>query len=146
MIQNIHRVHASKSYVSGFDKTVNTECDLCNVKNDICHVFYYCKHVKEFWASFEQWLQLLSFPVNASLKNVLFGVLEPISLIQNFCLLHAKCFLHREYSKTKDDFSYRPSLLSFQMYLKFALKVEKQIAVSSDSLNTFEESIGQIQL
>ena len=53
-------------------------CDFCDQQEQtLCHLFYECRLVKEFWASVQSWLTT-ECGVNCDfcLKTVLFGVLE----------------------------------------------------------------------
>jgi len=85
----IHRVYASNSYVSHFDKTVSEMCLQCNVKCDICHMFFLCKNVKPFWTNFEHWYSSHIKTLKLDLITVIFGELVPNSHLLNFCLLYA---------------------------------------------------------
>ena len=51
----IYKIYPSNAYVSRFDKTVQEKCAECNFKCDICHMFYSCNHINDFWLTFTIW-------------------------------------------------------------------------------------------
>ena len=91
----LHRVYASKSYVSNFDPTVNKDCQICNVENNVVHFFTTCTLVKRFWILVNEWLSTLE-NVNTplSVANIIFGIHSITSFNVNFVKLHAKWFIH----------------------------------------------------
>ena len=141
----VHRIYASDSYVSKFDKSIKMECEMCNVKNDICHFFYNCVKVQEFWAKFVEWLYNVPLNIDLSLEKVIFGVLEPNNYIQNFCILHAKWYLHKERKNVTNYVHFEPNITYYQNYLRFVLKLEKQIAVSTNRLTVYESTLGKLE-
>ena len=79
----IHRVYASKSYVSRFDKSVKNNCITCSTKCDIIHMFYNCDNVKTFWNSFELWFASHCTDIVVTLDIVIFGQTSPSSFLIN---------------------------------------------------------------
>ena len=125
----VHRVYPSKSYVSHFDKSVNETCNICNVKCDIIHMFYSCQNIKPFWNQFTKWYSQIK-QIHLVLTDVIFGIIDKKSVLLNFCLLHAKWYLHRGYKECTYNREYKPSFLHYLIYLKYAIQVEETISIN----------------
>ena len=128
----IHRVYASNSYVSNFDHNINKNCSVCKICADICHMFYDCIYVNMFWCKLNEWLSHHISPTMLSKKDIIFGQLLPNSELINFCILHGKWFLHREYKKNNNNIPIRPIFVLFLSYLKYRLKIENYIAIKQN--------------
>ena len=90
-----HRVYASDSYVLNFDNTVSKLFILCKVDDSIPHLFVDCIKVDNFWKSFKTWLINVTgrvFPITT--VDIIFGILRGTVKSVNFCILHAKWFIH----------------------------------------------------
>jgi hypothetical protein len=91
----INRTYASDSMVSNFDDSVSKMCTLCNTENNIVHQFIDCVNVTQFWQALKHWFQtVFRKEYNLTLSNILFGLLNIVSVQENFCLLYAKFFIH----------------------------------------------------
>ncbi len=132
-------MYPSNSYVSHFDKTVSEMCLQCNVKCDICHMFFLCDNVKPFWTNFEHWYSSHIKTIKLDLITVIFGELVPNSHLLNFCLLYAKWYLHRGYKLCDNKKPYVPSFLQFIVYLKSTVTIEKFIAERNDKVEYFDD-------
>ena len=143
----IHRIYASNSYVSRFDKTVQENCTECNIKCDICHMFYSCKHIKEFWLTFTTWWNrhFRHKIIQLSLIDVIFGILLPKCVLINYCILHAKWFLHKEYKKF-DNNSIKPSFDNYLYWLKEVVKIERYVAEKNGSIDSFHEIFNVLEM
>jgi hypothetical protein len=127
----IHRAYASNSYVSNFDDTVNQMCILCNTKCNTQHTFSECIKVTAFWNNFTDWInEIPSIFFEPTTKNILFGNLETNSFSENFCLLHAKWYIH---SKREEEVRFD----RFLGYLKNVIKLEKEQSIVTASLPSF---------
>ena len=140
----IHKIYASDSMVSSFDKEVSKLCQYCNCKNNIMHCFYECQKLKKFWKLFENWLQQCTININFNVKIVLFGYIESKSLVLNFCVSHAKWYIH----KRRQLFA-KSSLLSFSFSdflfrLKQALAVEREVACHTNTLTEFDKKFNKL--
>ena len=142
----IHRVYASKSYVSRFDKSVKNNCITCSTKCDIIHMFYNCDNVKTFWNSFELWFASHCTDIVVTLDIVIFGQTSPRSFLINFCLLYAKWFLHKGYVACGSDKIYVPNFAQFLISLKHTLSIEKDIAFKNEMVADYYKSFSQLEL
>jgi len=136
----IHRVYASNSYVSNFDNTVSKTCILCNVDNNIPHLFVDCIKVKLFWENLKAWLNIVegkTIPVKT--VDIIFGIITGSSKGINFCILQAKWYIHL--NKQKDD---QVIFANFLCYLKGVLVIERQIAVNQKSIPYFNATFHNV--
>ena len=109
--KKIHHVYASDSYVSHFDNTVRKTCIHCHVDNNIPHLFVDCKKVKVFWTLFMTWLRNIdnTLPV-LSTADIIFGIPKCSFFLTNYCLLHAKWYIHSQ-KKDNHDINFNNFLL-----------------------------------
>lgn len=129
----IHRVYASDSYVSNFDNTVNKVCILCNVDNNIPHLFADCIKVKTFWKNLMTWLSIVEGKeIKIKTIDIIFGMITGSNKRINFCMLQAKWYIHL--NKQGDQ---HVNFANFLCYLRGVLVIEKQIAVNQKSIPYF---------
>ena len=131
----IHRVYASDSYVSNFDNTVSKICNQCHVDNNIPHLFFDCIKVKQFWDQFITWLNSIdnTLPV-LSTVDIIFGIPKCSLYLANYCILHAKWYIHLQKQENK-NVSFNKFLLYFEsMYI-----IEKQQYVRKNQLPLFNK-------
>ena len=140
----LHRVYASNSYVSRFSAEKNEQCELCNTKYDLCHLFYACSKIQKFWLHFKNWFTDNQLCIQINLRNVIFGTIEPKSFIQNFCLLHAKCYIHKQHRDAIDESKYNPTFYHFLSYLKYVLITEREIACHKGKLKIYNDVFTQL--
>lgn len=135
----IHRVYASDSYVSNFDNSVSKICRLCLCDNNIPHLFVDCIRVRQFWIDLKEWLAtIVTVNVDFSTAEIIFGILKGASYKVNFCLLHAKWYIHI----TKQDNPARhTTFVGFVKYFEGVLIIEKEIAISRKSLYQFDKNL-----
>ena len=123
--------------MSNFDPTVNKDCQICNVENNVVHFFTSCTLVKRFWILVNEWLSTLE-NVNTplSVANIIFGIHSITSFNVNFVILHAKWFIYcnRE-SNNNVNFDH------FMKYLKNVIEIEKHIAVSNGTLRNYSKTL-----
>ena len=135
----IHKVYASDSMFSNFDKEVSKLCQYCNCKNNIMHCFFECQKLKQFWTLLENWLKHCSINVSFNVKIALFGYIESESLVLNFCISQAKWYIHKQRQLfTKCNFM-SLSLSDFLCRLKQALAVEREVACHTNTLTEFDK-------
>ena len=125
----LHRVYATDSYVSNFDKSVNKTCIVCNVKNDIVHWFYECICLKPFLELFENWLtRYIEMNIKLDKKVMIFGYIEEKNFLVNYCILYAKMFINKIRRGCCAKIRLYFSFTSFLQVLKNAVCIEKEIA------------------
>ena len=137
----LHRAYASDSVVSNFDKSISKMCQLCDVKNDIIHMFVECRKVENFWNSLQLWYNSINnSPMTLDKRFIIFGVLtNPLDVAMNFCILYAKWYIHLQKIAKRD--------VSFKAYLKklkAALTTEREIAVKKQKLTQFNKYLDHI--
>ena len=143
----IHRTYASDSHVSLFDPTVNKICQVCGLKNDILHTFFYCSLLTFFLSQLENWIKKhIMHSYQLDCKTFIFGILEDDPFNINYIQLHAKWFIHKvRQRKNKTVNNIHFSFLNFIQHLKQAINTEKQIAINNFCLQTFNESFNTLQ-
>ena len=128
----LHRVYASNSYVSNFDNSVKKICQLCNIEDNIVHLFVDCKRVKQFWLEFKTFLTAcLDNTISLTTIEIIFGKFGLKYTAVNFCILYAKWYIHL--NKDKDLISFQ----SFKSYLRNIFIIEKQIYTNKNKNETF---------
>ena len=87
-------MYASDSYVSNFDNTVNKVCILCNIDNNIPHLFVDCVKVKIFWEKLKTRLSIVEGRA-IPLKTIdIFGMVNSSRKSIIICILQAKWYIH----------------------------------------------------
>ena len=138
----IHRAYASKAILSKFVTDINEFCDICNVKNNLMHTFVSCTRVIVWWENFIKWYNtLMNVNVTLNSKIIIFGILEPDqgSICLNFCLFHAKWYIHKSILDKKDY-----TLFDFLIYLKNILQLEFNICQRMKQSVYFEKNFGHM--
>lgn len=104
------------------------------LKNNILHFFVYCNLVNKFWKDMSIWLcNTERKPVILDQSKIIFSVLNGVtSFCLNFCILHAKWFIHFNKVSGKVNFDH------FLCYLRNVIYVEKEIAISNCNIKYFE--------
>ena len=135
----IHRVYATNSYVSNFDNSVHKICQSCDVDDNIVHLFVDCKKVRKFWIEFKELITTsLQKPFSLSTQEIIFGKFGAMDLTPNYCILHAKWYIHMNKDKLEISFN------GFKKYLKSVLIVEKQIYINRRRLAEFSKLFNPI--
>ena len=125
----LHKVFASQSYVSRFDRNVPELCTKCNVRDNTIHMFFKCDEVKHFWNDFVHFFRDFIPSQTIELEHVIFGLLETDCETINYCVLHAKCFLYIQYMSDSANFSGACNVRNYCGYLKNIVKIEKECNV-----------------
>ena len=114
------------------------KCTYCSEIDDNRHFFLYCPVVKTFWRSFFLWwnrLENIQFE-NIEEECILFGfIMDDSDIFQalNFCLLHAKSYVHKQKLFGENNID----LYEFLIILKQKLKIEYNICKRNGS-NDFD--------
>ena len=144
-----HGIYATDSYVSNFDTTVEKICQLCNVKNNMIHWFGECCLLKNFLLLFEKWLIK---NINSNFKlipiTLVFGYLEKQNdaFIINYCLLHAKQFIHKTRLRCTDITKLYFSFSCFLEIIEYAVSVEKKIAINRMAIAQYESNFSKLEI
>jgi len=74
----LHRIFPCNYYVSRWNKTVDSNCEICKETDTLDHYFYYCVSSSKFWLSLCQWIRSsLDMGISLSVEDVLFGLQAP---------------------------------------------------------------------
>ena len=115
-------------------------CNQYNIKNDIIHTFVTCLNVAEF----ETWCQTIDMNKTFNIRdvcNLIFGILSNDSFTLNFCILHAKWFIHcQKFRKQRVLFA------KFCSYLEVVLHVEQTISPRNKMVDKFNKELGRVLL
>ena len=125
--QILNRYVACNELLCKWGKRGDTFCDQCNTIEDIEHLFYECKNMKDFWRSFTFfWLKAYGFTVKLNVTDILFGLKNlkdcPDIHALNFCVLLAKRFIYE-----CNVISKVPTLKHFLSVLKNRIIIERYI-------------------
>ena len=135
----IHRIYACDSLVSKFDDSVSETCAFCSEYNDIVHWFVICKELRPLWDHFQKWCQKnLQMHVAIDIPTILFGDLRKDSFIVNYCILHMKDYIHKVHVASQGNKVAHFAFINYISRLKYALVIEKQIAVNRSKISTFD--------
>ncbi len=107
-------------------------------------MFYLCENVRPFWRSVEKWYTAQIGKVDLSLKDVILGKVILQSHFINYCILHAKWFLHKQYKNSKTN-SITPSFLQYLIYLKNSVTIEKCIAQTHNNEEYFSTVFSKLE-
>ena len=133
----MHWLYATNSYVSNFDNSVNKICQICNVEDNIVHLFVDCKRVKQFWLEFKKFITAcLHNTISLTTIEIIFGKFGLKYTAVNFCILHAKWFIHLNKDKKLISFQ------SFKSYLRNIFIIEKEIYTNRKKIKTFSKWYG----
>jgi len=134
----LHRIFPCNHMLSKWKVVNNSSCSRCCSVDTVEHFFFYCHECVDFWHLIENWFKTVTeVYIPLKVTNVLFGIpftrsQDKLLSVLNFIILHAKYHL---YVCKKDN---RPiSLTSFLHYLKYTLRIEKDIAVMKQKQDQF---------
>ena len=120
-------------------------CDFCgeNIET-IEHLFWECKYIQPIWNQLTSFLGQQQLNVKLSFLNVSFGTNTLKSIdgnnIVNFILILMKYFIFK--------MKYRKQIQNFNCFihsLKLKIQIEKEIALSNDTLHIFEQKWNRIK-
>ena len=124
-------------------KLVNSALrDFCNMDIETnTHMFWECIHVQQFWRELVNFLHEFHIDTPLSLLIVTFGITHVISRlytqVKNFIIIAGKYFIFKnKYQKTI------PSVEQFKSYLKYKIKIEKEIYLMKVRFAQFERKWG----
>ena len=115
-------------------------CDFCNMEIEtLSHLFWECIYVQEFWTSLRNFLNHIHMNIDITLKTVTFGLCHQIKnktqQAKNFIIFQAKYFIFL--SKQRKN---KPNFNQFRPFISSKIYIEKEIALSNDKLDLFEEN------
>ena len=130
----IHRTYASNSFVANFNDTVSKICPYCDVEDNIVHAFVDCIKIKQFWNDFKDFTKIvLKTPFTLTTAEIIFGKLNTTYAATNFCILHAKWFIHLNKNQQIITFN------QYKNYLRNVFTVEKQIYINNKKAEKFSK-------
>ncbi|KAH3746366.1 hypothetical protein DPMN_180773 [Dreissena polymorpha] len=142
----IHRIIATNKYLFKCKLSNSNLCDFCSENIEtIEHLFWECKHIQPIWNQLISFLEQQQLNVKLSFLIVSFGINSLKSIdgnnIVNFMVILMKYFiLNMKYKKQVPNFN------CFVHSLKLKIQIEKEIALSNDTLQIFEQKWNRIKL
>jgi hypothetical protein len=122
-------------YLQKIKKSDTDKCDQCGVLDDLLHYLYECEQVHTFWSRFNNWWNtMMNTDVLLDRKVVLVGCIDNIDNVDtlNACILIAKWHIYKNRLNNDGIFFYK-----FLCELKYALVIEKKIALRNNSLQRY---------
>ena len=112
----------------------NAMCTFCHNSNEnLKHLFWDCTCAKKIWSDFKIWYEAFDgCNIELNYKNVIFC--SSSNLLTNLCLMLIKKVIYNCRFSNQ-----RPSLILFKNMIIFHYKLEKQIALSNNSMYKFVE-------
>lgn len=118
--------------------TASDKCSFCNQEKDsIVHLFWNCDIVKNFWQSFETWINVHcenAYNIRLSECYVLFGVENNFKTDRTFDLI---VLLAKQYLYNCKYYNELPLLHVFKKKLLWRYKIERYNAILCQSLPSF---------
>ena len=105
-------------------------------------MFVDCLKVHRLWVLFKEWISNVENKnVNFSTADVIFGI--PLGSMNrvNFCILHAKWFIHTQKPHNIDI-----NFDNFYTYFKGVICIERQIAINCKSLTEFNNMFNAFRI
>ena len=119
-------------------------CARCKQKNNISHFFVDFDRVKPFWISLGHWLNTIEVKdITLTTKDIIFGLHSLLHVQYNFCILHAKWWIH---INREQDQKLNLNFCHFRVYLKGIIAIEKQIAANKNKLDIFKQHFEMLEM
>ena len=108
-------------------------------------MFWECIHVQQFWRDLVTFLHKFHIDIPLSLLTITFGITHVIgrldTQIKNFIIMAGNYFIFKnKYQKTIS------SVEHFKSYLKYKIKIEKEMYFMKDRFAQFERKWGNFFL
>ena len=118
-------------------------CEFCSMEIvTVSHLFWECAHEQQFWTSVSDLLQVCDSNINITVKTIAFGICHSKpkcdAIVINFIIVLAKYLISQNKQNKKV-----PNIHVFKYYLSNRIKIEKDIALLSDTLAFFEYKLGK---
>ena len=95
-------------------------------------MFINCNAVTHFWKDFTTWLsEVNETDITLNCQDIVFGILEEKKYCINYCILHAKWFIHIKRDSGEVNF------IHFINYLKNVITVDKCVSISHNNEKFF---------
>ena len=137
--KHLMRIIPTNQFLTKCHKTSSTLCDFCNMEIEtLSHLFWECIYVQEFWTSLRNFLNHIHMNIDITLKTATFGLCHQTKnktqQAKNFIIFQAKYFIFL--SKQRKN---KPNFNQFRPFISSKIYIEKEIALSNDKLDLFEE-------
>ena len=136
----LHRRIATNDFLCKIDIKQVDSCSFCGETSEtLFHLFWYCKHTaRAFWKSSFEWIsQHLEDLKDISLSPTL--CLDLINDVSHL-LLHHLLLIARHYIYNCKLRNTIPKVQLYKQLLVNSMKIEKQIALDSNTLNSFKKN------
>ena len=134
----LHRRIATNDFLCNIGIKQVDSCSFCGESTEtLVHLFWYCKHTQAFWKSFLEWIsQHLEDLKDISLSPTLcLGLINDVSHL----LLHHLLLIARHYIYNCKLRNTIPKVQLYKQLLVNSMKIEKQIALDNNTLNSFKK-------
>ncbi len=132
----IHRTLPCNGWLNIIKMKPDRICLYCNKTGTIIYFLIDCNIKRSFWKCWARWWQsMTNFDmtiVEHIHESILFGF--PGTIVINYCVLHAKQYIHLEKLKNQDkNKNVNIDCLGYMFYLKYTLKMEKTICLKNNN-------------
>ena len=130
-------------YLKKIQRSDTDRCDQCGALDDPIHYFYECEQMETFWSRFNNWWKnMMDIELNLNRKVILVGCIDNIDKVDtlNACILIAKWHIYKNRLNNDRIFFYK-----FLCELKYALIIEKKIALRNNNLQKYNMSWERVE-
>ena len=134
----LHRRIATNDFLCKIGIKQVDSCSFCGESTEtLVHLFWNCKHTQAFWKLLFEWIsqKLVDVKDNFLSPSFCLGLVENVS---NLLLCHL-LLIARHYIYTCKLKNSLPKLQLYIQLLLTSIKIEKKIALDSNTLNSFEK-------
>jgi hypothetical protein len=125
-------------YLQKIKKSDTDKCDQCGALDDLSHYLYECEQMQTFWSRFNNWWKnMMHTDIHLNRRVILVGCIDYIDNVDtlNACILIAKWHIYKNRLNNDRIFFYK-----FLCELKYALVIEKKIALRNNNLQRYNMS------
>jgi hypothetical protein len=130
-------------YLQKIKKSDTDKCDQCGALDDLPHYFYECEQMQIFWSRFSNWWKnMMDTDIYLNRKVILVGCIDNMDNIDTFnaCILIAKWHIYKNRLNNDRIFFYK-----YLYELKYALVIEKKIALRNNNLQRYNMSWERVE-
>ena len=130
-------------YLKRISKSDTDKCDKCGLLDDIFHYLCECNEIQTFWSRFGNWWKaMMEIDIQLDQKSIFVGWLENMKSVDelNACILIAKWHIYKSKLNSESVFFYK-----FLCELKYALMIEKKIALRNENMQRYNATWQKIE-
>ena len=130
----VHRILPTKKYLQTIKAIPSSLCCFCNQEETIIHLLWTCPATKYFLQKLQSWLQRNDIFLPFIEELFIFNIGEQFSMADITIILEVKYYI---FSAKKLNAAL--SVIDLHNRLKCSFRARKYIAITNDTLNTFEK-------